>query len=106
MSVDSKDAEDALAFLRRTGKDVLPLATQARLKSHMLKHVEGLIVKGMANQGVPISIQKEYARADERFVQISQEEAEAYGEWMSIQESHDTARIAITLYMSMVKDRS
>ena len=106
MSVDPTDAEQALGFLRETGKDVLPLATQARLKAHMLKHVEGLLVKGMSNQGVPATLQAQYARADERFLEIIQEEAAAYGEWVSIQERRDTAKIAINLYQSMVKDRS
>jgi hypothetical protein len=105
MSVDPTLAEKALAFLTDTGEDVLPLARQERLKAHMLKHIEGLLVKGMSNQGIPATLQEKYARADDRWHEAAKEDAEAWGEWISLKERRDTARIAISLYQSQVKDR-
>jgi hypothetical protein len=105
MSVDPAAAEQALAFLIETGEKVLPLARQERLKAHMLKYTEGLLVKGMSNQGIPATIQEKHARADDRWKEAADEDAEAYAEWISLKERRDTARIAISLYQSQVKDR-
>jgi hypothetical protein len=100
-----ESAEDALTFLRESAKMVLPLAKQAKLKAHMLKHIEGLLVKGMANHDIPVTLREKYARAEDRYREAGEEEAEAHAEWMSLQERRDTARITISLYQSMIKDR-
>lgn len=103
--INEEEAEKALEFLRESAKMVLPLATQMKQKAHASKYIEGILVKALANQGVPATVRKEYARADDRYVQAGNEEAEAWGEWVSLQERRDTARITISLYQSQVKDR-
>jgi len=103
--MELKDAEDAIEFLRKTGVDVQPLAKQARLKTHMLKYVEALTIKSMANQGISVSLQKDYARADDKWLEAAEEDAEAFSEWTALQERRDTARTTISLYQTMVKDR-
>lgn len=103
--IDQEEAEKALAFLRETAGKVTALTKQARLKAHMLKYVEAYLVKGMSNQGVPATLQKDYARADDRFKEAFQEEAEAAAELIGLNERRDTAKITISLYQSMVKDR-
>jgi hypothetical protein len=103
--IDPEDAEKALRWLLQTAEKVGPLAEQARLKAHMLKHIEGLLVKSQHNQGIPVTVAKEYARADDRYLEILKEEAAAYGEITGLNEMRDTKKIAISLYQSMVKDR-
>lgn len=103
--ISEEEAERALTFLRTSAESVLPIAKQARLKAHLLKYTEALIVKSMANQEVPVTLREKYARADDRFREAGDEEAEAYAEWISLQERRDTARITISLYQSQVKDR-
>lgn len=103
--IEKDEAEVALANLYKTQKYVRPITLQARLKAHMLKHVEALLVKSQHNQGIPVTLAKDYARAEERFVDASKEEAEAAAELASLNESRDTDKIAISLYQSMVKDR-
>src|SRR3954471_13045815 len=103
--IDEKEADSALDFLRESAKMVLPIAKQARQKVHMVKYVEGLLVKAMAVQGIPVTIREKHARADDRYIAAGNEEAEAWAEWTSLQERRDTARITISLYQSQVKDR-
>jgi undecaprenyl pyrophosphate synthase len=103
--IEKDKAEEALANLYKTQKFVRPITLQARLKAHMLKHVEGLLVKGQHNQGTPVTVAAQYARADDRYVDALKEEAEASAELASLNESRDTDKIAISLYQSMVKDR-
>ena len=96
------DAEKALKFLQDTGKQVEDLARQARLKSHMLKHVEGYLII-QSNQ--PITVRKEAARAQQRWLEAAKEEAEAYAQEQAIKERRDAAKIAISLYQSETRDR-
>lgn len=103
--IDEDEAEKALDYLRRSAENVLPICKQAKLKAHMVKYMEGLLIKGLANQNIPVTIRKETARADDRYIEAGNEEAEAYAEWISLQERRDTARITISLYQSQVKDR-
>ncbi len=84
---------------------VLAIATQARQKAHKLKYVEALLVKGMANENVPVTLREKYARADDRYIHAGEEEAAAWAEWISLQERRDTAKTTISLYQSQVKDR-
>ena len=103
--IEKDAAEEALANLYKTQKYVRPITLQARLKAHMLKHIEGLLVKSQHNQNVPATVAKEYARAEDKFLEAIKEEAEAAAELASLNESRDTDKIAISLYQSMVKDR-
>jgi hypothetical protein len=59
--IEKDEAEKALQNLYKTQKYVRPITLQARLKAHMLKHTEGLLVKSQHNQGIPVSVAKEYA---------------------------------------------
>jgi undecaprenyl pyrophosphate synthase len=103
--IEKDEAEKALQNLYKTQKYVRHITLQARLKAHMLKHTEGLLVKSQHNQGIPVSVAREYARADDRYLEALKEEAEAAAELHSLNESRDTDKIAISLYQSMVKDR-
>jgi undecaprenyl pyrophosphate synthase len=103
--IEQKEAEDALANLYKTQKYVRPITLQARLKAHMLKHIEGLLVKSQHNQGIPVTVATQYARAEDKYLEALQEEAEAAAELASLNESRDTDKIAISLYQSAVKDR-
>jgi undecaprenyl pyrophosphate synthase len=103
--IEQKEAEDALANLYKTQKYVRPITLQARLKAHMLKHIEGLLVKGQHNLGIPVTVATQYARAEDKYLEALQEEAEAAAELASLNESRDTDKIAISLYQSAVKDR-
>ena len=96
------DAEKALSFLRETGSKVEQIATQARLKAHMLKHVEGLLTI-QSNQ--PVSVRKESARASARWLEAAEEDAIAHGQEQMLKERRDTAKITISLYQSELRDR-
>lgn len=103
--IDEKEADAALEFLRKSAEMVLPIALQARQKAHKMKYVEALLVKGMANQDTPVTLREKHARADDRYNDAANEEAEAWAEWISLQERRDTAKTTISLYQSQVKDR-
>ena len=103
--IDQAEAEKALEFLRVSAEKVGPLTKQARLKAHMLKYVEALLVKSQHNQGTPVSIAKEYARADDRYLAALQEDAEAAAELIGLNERRDTAKITISLTQSLLRDR-
>lgn len=96
------DAEKALKFLQDTGRQVEEIATQARLKAHMLKHVEGLLVIA-SNQ--PVSVRKEAARAQQRWLEAAEEDAIAHGQEQMLKERRDAAKIAISLFQSEMRDR-
>ena len=103
--LDSDEAEKALAFLRESANQIGPLTRQAKLKAHMLKYVEALLVKGQENAGVPVTLREKYARADDRYLEALQEEAEAAAELIGLNERRDTAKITISLFQSMLRDR-
>jgi len=96
------EAEQALEMLRATAHDVYEVAKQARLKSHMLKHVEGYLVIA-SNQ--PVTIKKESARAQARWKEAAMEDAEAHAQEQALKERRDTSRITISLFQTMTKDR-
>ena len=96
------EAEVALKFLQDTGKKVEEISKQARMKSHMLKHVEGYLVI-QSNQAV--TIKKESARAQPRWLEAAEEEAEAYAQEQALKERRDAAKICISLYQSELRDR-
>jgi hypothetical protein len=104
--IDSEIAWKNYLWLLQTAEKVGPLAEQARLKAHMLKHVEGLLVKGQHNQGTPVTVATQYARADDRYLEIIKEEAAAYGEFTGLNEMRDTKKLGIGLFQTIVKDRS
>lgn len=103
--ISEEEAEKALRFLMETGNSVKPLCSQAKKKVHQVKWTEALLVKGMANQDVPVTLREKYARADQRYIDACNEDAEADGEWKGLQERRDNARITISLYQSQIKDR-
>lgn len=96
------DAEKALDMLRESAHDIEKLVEQDELKSHMLKHVEGLMVAG-SNQ--PVTIRKETVRGSERWREAAEEAAAAAGALAGLKERRDTAKITISLYQSELRDR-
>ena len=103
--IPEDEAEKALDFLRESARSVRDICLQARQRAHKVKYTEGLLVKGMANQNIPVTLREKHARADDRYIEAGNEEAEAWAEWISLQERRDTARITISLYQSQIKDR-
>lgn len=96
------EAEKALEFLRNTAIEFDALVEQDEMKSHMLKHVEGLMVAG-SNQ--PVTIRKETVRGSERWKEAAEEAAIAAGALAGLKERRDTAKITISLYQSELRDR-
>ena len=96
------EAEQALKFLQDTGRKVEQIATQARMKAHMLKHVEGLLT---IQSNAPVTVRKDHARAQERWMEAAEEDAQAHGQEQMLKERRDAAKIAISLYQSEQRDR-
>ena len=97
-----KAAEDALDMLRETAHDIEILVAQDQLKTHMLKHVEGLMVAGSSE---PVTIRKETIRGTDRWKEAAEEAAAAAGALAGLKERRDTAKITISLYQSELRDR-
>ena len=95
-------AEQAAEFLRETAPTYGDLVEQHELKTHMLKHVEGLLV---ADSNEPVTIRKETVRGGDRWKAAAQEAAAAAGELAKLRERRDAAKVIISLYQSSVKER-
>lgn len=105
MAIDSSKAERAHDFLMKMSPQVEIMAEQARLKENMLKHTEGLLVKAMANQNIPVGVREKYARAEDKFKEAVEEDAKAYAQWKRLCHDIDLAKIAIGMWQSQIKDR-
>ncbi len=97
-----KAAEEALEMLRNTAHDIEVLVAQDALKSHMLKHVEGLMVAGSSE---PVTIRRETIRGTDRWREAAEEASIAAGALAGLKERRDTAKITISLYQSELRDR-
>jgi len=105
MKLIERDAEQGLDYLRNTSDMILKLEEQARLKSHMLKHIEGKMMLIGTYKDVPVSIRREMVRGSDKWMEIATEEAIAHAELASLREKRDEARIKISLYQSWTRDR-
>ena len=95
-------AEKAAEFLRETAPTYGDLVEQHELKTHMLKHVEGMEV---ASSTEPVTIRREVVRGGNRWMEAAGEAAIAAGELAKLRERRDAAKVIISLYQSSVKER-
>ena len=103
--IDTEMAEKALAYLRESAANVGVFTRQAKEKAAQVKHVEALLIKAMDNGKLPVSLRQAYARSDQRYFDVTTEDAIAAGELAQLEAERDTAKIAISLYQTIVKDR-
>ena len=106
MQVTEAQVEKALSFLTETAPLLGQLVEQARMKESMLKHTEALLIKGMDNGKLAVSLRQAYARAEDRYREAMTEDAKAAGALAELRARRDAAETTISVYQSMVKDRS
>jgi hypothetical protein len=103
--IDPTDAEKALKWLESNAHAHANLYGDSLRKERAIEKMEALLVKGLANQGVPVTVRKSYARADERYQTALDEATEAKIKLVEHEDLRDVARLRISLYQSQVKDR-
>lgn len=105
MAVDPTDAEKALAWLEKHAMEHARLYGDSLRKERAIDKIEALLIKGMDNQGVPATLRKSFARADDRYQAALDEATEAKIRLVEHEDLRDAAKIRISLYQSQVKDR-
>jgi len=105
MAVDPTDAESALNWLENNAKRHAALYGESLRKERAIDKIEALLIKGMANQNVPATLRKPYARADDRYIHALDEATEAKIKLVEHEDLRDVAKLRISLYQSQVKDR-
>jgi hypothetical protein len=103
--IDPTEAERALEWLTKTAGTHAELVGQLRRAEDGIKKIEALLVKGMDNHGVPVSVRKDYARADSRYQEALDLATQCKIDVVEHEDLRDCARHRIMLYMSQVKDR-
>lgn len=103
--VDPTDAENALSWLEKNAKEHSRLFGDSLRKERAIDKIESLLIKGMANQNVPATLRKPYARADDRYQSALDEATEAKIKLVEHEDLRDVAKLRISLYQSQVKDR-
>jgi len=103
--IDPEKAEKASEFLRVSAKTLADLWQLTRDAEADTENTEALLVKEYHVNGVPATICRSYARADERWVTKKTLEARAFANLKGLEARREAAKIAISLYQSEVKDR-
>jgi hypothetical protein len=103
--VDPTEAESALKWLEEHAREHARLYGNSLRKERAIDKMEALLIKGLANQNVPVTVRKAYARADERYQEALDEATEAKIKLVEHEDLRDTAKLRISLYQSQVKDR-
>jgi|SRR5690554_5078292 hypothetical protein len=103
--IDSSQAESALEWLTKNAETHAELVGELRRAEDAVKKIEALLIKGMDNQGIPVSIRQAYARADERYQEALDRATEAKIALVKNEDLMDAAKIRISLYQTQVKDR-
>lgn len=103
--IDPTDAERALKWLEDHAREHARLYGDSLRKERAIDKMEALLIKGLHNQDVPITIRKSHARADERYQAALDEATEAKIKLVEHEDLRDTAKLRISLYQSQVKDR-
>jgi hypothetical protein len=103
--IDPTKAELALEWLTNNADTHAELVGALRSAEDYIKKIEALLVKGMDNQGVPITVRKDYARADERYQKALDDATAAKIALVKNEDLMDAAKIRISLYQTQVKDR-
>jgi len=103
--IDPSEAERALAWLEKHAKQHAQLYGDSLRKERAIDKMEALLVKGLHNQNIPVTIVKSHARADERYQGALDEATEAKIRLVEHEDLRDVAKLRISLYQSQVKDR-
>ena len=103
--VDPTLAEQAAEMLRTTALDMEEIYADAERSEFNLKACEAELEKEYHTNGIPVSLCKAYARADEKWAKQAEFRAQAYGALRGLESRRDAAKILIGLYQSQVKDR-
>jgi hypothetical protein len=110
MSVDSRPAEEALARLRSQARDMEANVLDARDKARLVKYKHALAIERMGNantpEKIPATLRKEIAWADIEVNEAVQEANKADAKLIGINAKCDHDKTVISLYQTMVKDRS
>ena len=103
--IDPTKAEAALEWLTHNADTHAELVGAHRAAEDYIKKIEALLIKGMDNQGIPISVRKDYARADDRYQKALDDATAAKIALVKNEDLMDAAKIRISLYQTQVKDR-
>ena len=103
--IDAGAAERALDWLEKHARNHAELFGDSLRKERKIEKMEALLIKGMHNEGIPITIRKAHARADERYQECLDEATEAKIRLVEHEDLRDVAKLRISLYQSQVKDR-
>lgn len=103
--IDPTDAESALEWLEKHAKEHAALYGDSLRKERAIEKIEALLIKGLANQDIPVTIRKPHARADDRYQSALDEATEAKIKLVEHEDLRDVAKLRISLYQSQVKDR-
>lgn len=103
--IDPTEAESALEWLTKNARMHAELVGQLRRAEDGIKKIEALLIKGMDNAGVPVSIRQAHARADDKYQDALDLATTCKIDLVEHEDLRDCARHRIMLYMSQVKDR-
>src|SRR3990167_6212400 len=103
--IDPTAAESALEWLEKHAKEHAQLYGDSLRKERAIEKMEDLLIKGLHNEGIPVTISKAHARADDRYQTALDEATESKIKLVEHEDLRDTAKLRISLYQSQVKDR-
>ncbi len=103
--IDPSAAESALDWLTKNAGEHARLVGDLRAAEDGVKKIEALLIKGMDNAGIPVSIRQAYARADDRYAKALDVATFAKVALVKNEDLMDTAKIRISLYQTQVRDR-
>lgn len=103
--IDPTRAEKALDWLRNNADEHARLVGELRKAEDGIKKIEALLIKGMDNQGVPVSIRQAHARADDRYQTALDDATAAKIALVKHEDLMDVEKLEIGVYQTKVKDR-
>jgi hypothetical protein len=106
--IDSDKAEKSLEYLRRTAMEMERIVLDEKETARKAKYQQALAIVRMANangEKVPATVRKEHSWADSEVQEAFEAEDKAAAKRIGIDAQRDAAKITISLYQSMVKDR-
>ncbi len=103
--IDPTAAESALDWLTHNAGEHARLVGSLRAAEDGVKKIEALLIKGMDNAGIPVSIRQAHARADDRYAEALTAATFAKVALVKNEDLMDTAKIRISLYQTQVRDR-
>jgi hypothetical protein len=110
MSVDSTPAEEALTRLRNAARQMEMLVQNARDAASLVKLKHALAIERMGNantpEKIPATLRKEIAWADLEVQEAVKAANKADAVLIGINAKCDVDKTTISLYQTMVKDRS